>query len=269
MNSISIKSIWQFKHFVASLALLLTVFSLATHLSAQDIPPALNFTMKSIEGEDVALNKYAGKVIVFVNTASECGYTKQYKQLQALHAEHGEKGVAVIGIPCNQFGGQEPGTEKEIAAFCEKNYGVEFDMMSKVDVNGDDQCGLYKHLTRMDLAPAGTGKIKWNFEKIVLDRTGTPIARFGSKVSPDSDAFMDVIKKAIGGGHYSHTSKKSGRTYYLFSKEVPLKNSDKTSTIYFFAKDPNNAKGKPLAEVPADRIVSETKSGMLVLKKKK
>ncbi len=267
MNSF-LQSYVSAKSVVALLVFMAACTFNASHSIAQDVPPALNFTMKSIEGEDVSLTKYAGKVVVFVNTASKCGYTKQYKQLQALHAEYGETGVAVVGIPCNQFGGQEPGTEAEIAAFCEKNYGVEFDMMSKVDVNGDNQCKLYKHLTSLEIAPAGSGKIKWNFEKIVLDRTGTPIARFDSKVSPDSDAFMSVIKKAIGNEHYSHTSEKLGRTYYLFSKEIPLKNSDKTSTIYFFAKDPNNAKGTPMASVPEDRVVSETKTGMLVLKKK-
>ena len=250
-----------------ALAIAALVFSANTTI-AQEVPPALNFTMKSIEGEDVSLAKYAGKVVVLVNTASKCGYTKQYKQLQALHAEYAEKGVAVVGIPCNQFGGQEPGTEKEIAAFCEENYGVEFDMMSKVDVNGENQCELYKHLSSLELVPMGTGPVKWNFEKIVLDKTGTPVARFASKVSPDSEEFMAVIEKSLGAGHYSHTSKKLGRTYYLFSKEVPLKNSNGTSTIYFFAKDPNNAKGTPLAAVPEGRMVSETKSGMLVLKKK-
>lgn len=165
--------------------------------SATEVPAALNFTMKSLAGEDVELSKYQGKVVVFVNVASKCGFTPQYGPLQALHEEYGEAGLAIVGVPCNQFGGQEPGASEEIAAFCQKNYGVEFDMLGKVDVNGDDQCELYKHLTGLELAPAGDGKIKWNFEKIVLDRSGKPIARFGSRTKPDSDEMLDVIKAAL------------------------------------------------------------------------
>lgn len=246
-------------------------------LQAQKTPAALDFEMKSIDGKKVSLSDYAGKVVLLVNTASKCGHTPQYKQLQQLHEDYADKGLAVIGVPCNQFGKQEPGTEKEIAAFCEENYGVEFDMLAKVDVKGKTQCGLYKHLTKLDLAPRGKGAVKWNFEKIVIDKTGTPIARFESKVKPDSKAFMAVIKKALGEADtasgdsepYSHFSKKNGKKYFLFMKEVPLKNSDKMSKIYWFAKSPTSDKGTPLSEVPADRVVSETKTGMLVLKKKK
>jgi len=249
----------------------------ASAQSAQEVPAALNFTMKSIEGDDVSLSKYAGKVVVFVNVASKCGYTKQYKQLQELHANYADKGVAVVGVPCNQFGGQEPGTEADIVKFCEERFGVEFDLMSKVDVNGDSQTPLYKYLTSLDLSPRGEGAVKWNFEKVVLDKTGTPIARFGTKVSPDSDEFMSVIEKALAAEMpnatgevkpYSHVSEKSGKTYYLFSKAVPLKNSDETSTIYYFSSKTTNDKGEPVAEVPADREVAETKTGMLVLRKR-
>jgi len=208
--------------------------------SAQETPAALNFTMKSIEGKDVSLSKYAGKVVVLVNVASKCGYTPQYKQLQKLHTDLSGQGVAVIGVPCNQFKGQEPGSDKEILKFCQSKYNVEFDLLSKVDVNGKKQCGLYKHLNALDVA---------------------------SKVKVNSDQFMVALKKAMGdSGHYSHKSEKLGRSYYLFSKEVPLKNSDKVQTIYFFAKDPDNKKGKPLASVPEGKMVSETKTGMLVLK---
>ena len=165
--------------------------------SATEVPAALNFTMKTLSGEDVDLSKYQGKVVVFVNVASKCGFTPQYEPLQALHEEYGEEGLAIVGVPCNQFGGQEPGEAEDIAAFCEKNYGVEFDMLGKVDVNGDNQCELYKHLTGLELAPVGDGKIRWNFEKIVLDRSGKPIARFGSRTKPDSDEMLDVIKAAL------------------------------------------------------------------------
>ena len=236
---------------------------------AQETPAALNFTMKSIDGKDVSLSSYAGKVVVLVNVASKCGHTPQYEQLQKLHADYAEKGVAVVGVPGNQFKGQEPGTDKEILKFCQDKYGVEFDLLSKVDVNGAKQCDLYKHLNGLDLAPKGKGDVKWNFEKYVIDPTGTPVARFGSKVRVDSDEFMTAVKSALGDtGHYSHVSDKLGRTYYLFSKEVPLKNSDKVQTIYYFAKDPNNKKGTPLAAVPEGKMVSETKNGLPVLKNK-
>lgn len=241
--------------------------------AATDTPTALNFTMKSLDGKEVDLSKYKGNAVMFVNVASKCGRTPQYKQLQALHEKYSSQGLSIVGVPCNQFGGQEPGSAAEIAAFCQKNYGVEFDMLAKVDVKGDSQSDLYAYLTGLDLQPVGKGNVKWNFEKIVLDRTGTPIARFGSKVKPDSKDVISAIETALAdgasSGHYSHKSSKSGKTYYLFKKEVPLKNSDKVQTIYYFAKDPNNKKGTPLAEVPADKVVSETKTGMLVLKKKK
>ena len=238
---------------------------------ASKIAPALNFTMQSIDGEEVKLSKYAGKVVVFVNVASKCGFTPQYKQLQELHKKYADKGLAIVGIPCNQFRGQEPGTDQEILSFCKKNYGVDFDLMSKVDVNGDKQCDLYKYLNSVDVKPRGKGDVKWNFEKYVLDRTGKPVARFGSKVKPDSKDFMKVIEKALGetaGGStgYSHVSKKSGKTYYLFSKDVPLRNSDKVQTLYYFAKDPNNANGTALSEVPAGKVVSEMKNGVPMLK---
>ena len=164
---------------------------------AADIPAALNFKVKSIDGAEVDMTKYAGKVVVVVNTASKCGMTPQYEQLQELHTKFAEKGVKVLGFPCNQFGGQEPGSESDIKSFCTKNYGVTFDMFSKVDVNGDDANAFFKHLKEQELPPKGKGDVRWNFEKFVLDKTGKPIARFGSRVKPDSEEFMNVIKKAL------------------------------------------------------------------------
>jgi glutathione peroxidase len=236
-----------------------------------ETPAALNFTMTSIEGDEVELSKYLGNVVMFVNVASKCGKTPQYEQLQMLHEKYGQQGLAIVGVPCNQFGRQEPGTGAEIAQFCEKNYGVEFDLLAKVNVKGKTKCQLYEHLTSLDLSPVGAGEVSWNFEKFVLDRKGKPIGRFASKVKPDATSVVSLIETALAdadGDHYSHVSEKSGRTYYLFKKEVPLKNSDKVQTIYFFAKDPENKKGTPLASVPEGRVVSETKTGMLVLKKK-
>ena len=262
--------------FVAAILLFLqctTTAGLAQETA--ETPPALDFTMKNIEGEDVELSKYVGKVVVLVNVASKCGLTPQYEDLQKLHEEYAEKGVAIVGVPCNQFKGQEPGTDEEILQFCQTEYGVEFDMMSKVNVNEPEQCDLYKHLNALDVGPKGKGDVKWNFEKYIIDRTGTPVARFEPKVKVDSKKFLAALDKAVGEssegdatGHYSHKSEKLGKSYYLFSKSVPLKNSDKVQTIYFFAKDANNKKGTPLSEVPEGKIVAETKTGMLVLKNK-
>ena len=237
---------------------------------------ALNFKMKAIDGKEVNLSKYSGKVVVFVNVASKCGFTPQYEDLQDLHKKYGSKGVAIVGVPCNQFRGQEPGTNSEIAEFCKSKYGVEFDLLSKVDVNGDKQCELYKYLTSQDLKPVGKGPIKWNFEKIVVDKSGKPIARFGSRTKPSSKEFVEVLEGALAGtkmsggasatGHYSHKSEKLGKSYFLFTREVKLKNSDKVRSSYFFAKDKTHPTGKPLAAVPEGKVVSETKNGMLVLK---
>ena len=166
-------------------------------------PKALSFKAKSLDGKDVELAKYAGKVVLFVNVASKCGFTKQYESLQNLHDKYSADGLAIVGVPCNQFGGQEPGTEKEIAQFCKENYGVEFDMLAKVDVKGDEQFGLYKHLDSLDLKPAGKGPVKWNFEKFLVDRNGKPISRFGSKISPDSKQFVAAIESALAGGEMS------------------------------------------------------------------
>ena len=249
------------------------VGNLTSYALAQETPAALDFTMKSIQGEDVALSKYAGKVVVLVNVASRCGLTPQYEQLQKLHDDYAQQGVAVVGVPCNQFKGQEPGTDKEILEFCKDNYDVEFDLMSKVDVNGAEQCPLYKHLNALDLEPKGKGDVTWNFEKYIIDRTGKPVARFTPKTKVDSKKFLAALEKALGSldeagatGHYSHVSEKLGREYYLFSKAIPLKNSDKVQTIYFFAKSPDNEKGTALAAVPEGKRVAETKTGMLVLK---
>jgi glutathione peroxidase len=159
---------------------------------------ALAFKMKNIDGEEVELSKYKGKVVVMVNVASKCGMTPQYKPLQKLYDDQKDNGLVVLGFPCNQFGGQEPGTEEEIMTFCEKNYGVEFDMFSKVDVNGDDAAPLFKFLTAQDTKPKGAGKVRWNFEKFVIDRDGKLAGRFGTRVSPDSDDFLKFVTNLLG-----------------------------------------------------------------------
>ena len=163
-----------------------------------DVPTALSFKMQSLEGQDVDLSTYRGKVVLMVNVASKCGLTPQYKQLQALHEKHGSQGLVILGFPCNQFGGQEPGTAEEIQQFCAANYGVTFAMFSKIDVNGENAAPLYKHLTALDTEPKGPGKIDWNFEKFIIGRNGQIVARFAPRTSPDDPAVLEVIKRRIG-----------------------------------------------------------------------
>ena len=158
---------------------------------------ALSFKMKSIDGKEVDLSKYKGKVIVVVNTASKCGMTPQYAGLQKLYEENSPDGLLVLGFPCNQFGRQEPGTDSEIKSFCTENYGVSFPMFAKVDVNGRKQAPFFKNLSQMDLQPKGPGKVQWNFEKFVIDRSGKPIARFSPRTKPNDPDFQKVIKTAL------------------------------------------------------------------------
>ncbi len=158
---------------------------------------ALEFKMDSLEGEQVDLAKYKGKVVLIVNVASKCGLTPQYEQLEQLHEKYADQGLAILGFPCNQFAGQEPGTAAEIQEFCKKNYGVGFDLFAKVDVNGDKACDLYKVLTALDTKPTGAGDISWNFEKFVLDREGNVVGRFGPKTKPDAPEVVAVIEEEL------------------------------------------------------------------------
>jgi glutathione peroxidase len=157
----------------------------------------LQFKVKNIDGQTVDLGKYRGKVVLIVNVASECGYTPQYKGLQALHAKYGSAGLAILGFPSNDFGGQEPGSEKQIKTFCDKNYGVKFDMFSKVAITGKDPHPLYKFLTSKETNPNHAGPVRWNFEKFLIGRDGTVIARFASDVDPESADFEKALRRAL------------------------------------------------------------------------
>lgn len=159
--------------------------------------PALRFKMAALDGQEVDLSRYAGRVVLVVNVASKCGLTPQYQELQALHQRFADQGLAVLGFPCNQFGGQEPGTADEIRDFCQSNYGVTFDLFSKVDVNGDGACPLYKYLTRLDTQPVGAGDISWNFEKFLIGRSGTVVARFAPRTKPDDAAVVELIESEL------------------------------------------------------------------------
>lgn len=155
----------------------------------------LNEPMKTLDGKDVnPAEKYAGKVVLLVNVASKCGLTPQYAQLQALHDKYAERGLAIVGVPCNQFNGQEPGTAEEIAEFCSSKYGVEFDLLEKVDVNGEQAAPLYKTLTSEETNPKSPGPIAWNFEKFLFNRQGELVGRFSPRVAPDAEEVVEAIK---------------------------------------------------------------------------
>jgi glutathione peroxidase len=153
-----------------------------------------DFHATTIEGKDQDLATYDGDVVLVVNVASQCGFTPQYEGLQQLYETYAGRGFVVLGFPCDQFGNQEPGTEDEIAAFCETSYGVTFPMFAKVDVNGDDAHPLYQWLKDEQTGLFG-GAIKWNFTKFLIGRDGTVVNRFGSRKNPAELA--DVIEEQL------------------------------------------------------------------------
>lgn len=163
------------------------------------MPAALDFTMNSIDGKPVKLSKYLGKVVLIVNVASKCGHTPQYADLQALYEKYHDQGLEILGFPCNQFRGQEPGDAAQIKSFCQTNYGVTFDLFAKIDVNGPKAAPLYQYLTGPDVPIEDQGKVKWNFEKFLIDRKGNVIARYRSKIKPSSDEVIDDIEEALDG----------------------------------------------------------------------
>jgi len=140
-------------------------------------------TFTDIDGNEIALKQFEGKKILFVNVASECGFTSQYHRLQELHEEQGE-GLAIIGFPCDQFGGQEPGTEEEIKSFCEKNYGVSFLMASKINVKGEDQSPIYTWLTSKQSNGVEDSTVRWNFQKYLVDEKGNYLKMYKSAFFP-------------------------------------------------------------------------------------
>ncbi|MEY4654436.1 MAG: hypothetical protein RI884_3017 [Pseudomonadota bacterium] len=143
-----------------------------------------DFEVTRIDGQPVPLADYRGKVKLIVNTASACGFTPQFAGLQTLHATYAERGLAVLGFPCNQFGKQDPGSNESIGQFCQRNYGVSFPMMAKVDVNGDDAAPLYRWLTAQAPGVLGTRAIKWNFTKFLVGRDGRVIRRYAPMHAP-------------------------------------------------------------------------------------
>jgi glutathione peroxidase len=152
-----------------------------------------DMSVKDIHGKSVKLDHYKGKVLLIVNTASKCGFTPQYKGLEALHQKYEAKGLAVLGFPCNQFGAQEPGSEDEIASFCEINYGVTFPLFAKIDVNGDAAAPLYQFLKKAKPGLLGSEAIKWNFTKFLVDREGNVVERYAPNTEPAAIA-ADIEK---------------------------------------------------------------------------
>lgn len=165
--------------------------------AAEKVPAVLDFKMKTLSGKDVSLSKYQGKVILVVNVASKCGATPQYEPLQKLHETYKDKGLVILGFPCNQFGKQEPGSALQIQEFCTSNYGVTFDMFSKIDVNGEGAAPLYKFLTSEQSNPGNAGPIGWNFEKFLISSEGKVVQRFKTGVQPDSEKVTAAIQKEL------------------------------------------------------------------------
>src|SRR3990167_5396833 len=154
-----------------------------------------DFEAQTITGQAVKLDQYRGQVLLIVNTASKCGFTPQFEGLEKLWQSHGPKGLAVLGFPCNQFGGQDPGANDEIASFCQLNYGVSFPMMAKVDVNGAQAHPLYQWLVKEAPGILGTKAIKWNFTKFLIGRDGQVLGRYAPTDAPKS--LIDDIEKAL------------------------------------------------------------------------
>lgn len=151
-----------------------------------------DFTLTTIDGKPAPLSDYKGKVVMLVNVASKCGYTPQYTALQSLYTKYKDRGLVILGVPANNFGGQEPGTNEEIATFCSRTYNVTFPLTSKVSVKGADMVPLYGYITENT-----GGDIKWNFTKVLVDKNGKILQRFESKVTPDSPELVSAVEKAL------------------------------------------------------------------------
>ena len=156
-----------------------------------------DFTLNSIDGSPTPLSEYKGKVLLLVNVASKCGFTPQYAGLESLYEKFKEQGFEIIGIPANNFGGQEPGTNEEIKTFCTRKYSVTFPMMSKVSVLGSDKVDLYQFLTDKSANPSTGGEIKWNFTKFLVSRDGKVIARFEPNIAPDAPELVGAVERAV------------------------------------------------------------------------
>ena len=170
---------------------------LVTSATAFAASSVYDFTMPALNGTPTPLAGFKGKVVLMVNVASQCGYTPQYEGLQALYAKYRDQGFVIAGFPANNFGGQEPGTNEEIGAFCKSKFGVTFPMFSKISVKGSDQAPLYRFLTDKSANPKTGGEIQWNFTKFLVDRTGKVIQRFEPAVEPLSKELVSAVESTL------------------------------------------------------------------------
>jgi glutathione peroxidase len=163
----------------------------------QHVAPLYPIPLTLNDGTNTDFGQFKGKVVLVVNVASNCGFTPQYTGLEALYGKFRDRGFEILGVPCNQFAGQEPGTDSEIAEFCERNFGVSFPLTVKADVRGRNQHPLYAELTKFKTGIL-PGLVKWNFEKFLVNRDGVVVARFAPTVEPDSAEVIDAIEDALG-----------------------------------------------------------------------
>jgi glutathione peroxidase len=171
----------------------------AGEATKEDRGPTIDHRVVTIEGETIPLDRYRGRAMLIVNTASKCGYTPQYEGLQALHERYGDRGLVVLGFPSNDFGNQEPGADAEIADFCKRNYGVTFPMMAKIHARGDDKAPLYRTLTEHAPEPV-RGEVRWNFTKFLVDPDGHVVARFEPATEPLSEEITGAIEEVLPEG---------------------------------------------------------------------
>jgi glutathione peroxidase len=171
--------------------------NVASAPSPSETPSMWNTPLKTLQGQPTTLAAHKGKALLLVNVASKCGLTPQYTALEQLQKKYEAKGFTVVGFPCNQFGGQEPGSPEQIAEFCSATYGVTFPMMEKVDVNGAGRHPIYKELTQIADATGTKGDIRWNFEKFVVSADGSSITRFSPETTPDDPTVIAAIEKAL------------------------------------------------------------------------
>lgn len=180
--------------------MVMTVFSQKAEGQAMNkaiVQSIYDFTVQDIDGKDIPLSDFKGKVLLIVNVASKCGYTSQYAGLQKLYETYQERGLIILGFPANNFGQQEPGTNAEIKAFCSVNYGVTFPVFSKISVKGEDIHPLYKMLTSKETNPEFAGDISWNFNKFLVDKNGKIVTRFESGDKPESEKVTSAIEKLL------------------------------------------------------------------------
>lgn len=177
---------------------LLSFLLLSALLAFASEKSVYDYTLNSIDGQPAPFAAFKGKVLMLVNVASRCGYTPQYSALESVYEKYKDKGLVIVGVPANNFGAQEPGTNEEIKTFCTRKYNVQFPMMSKVSVKGSDTAPLYQYLTDTKLNPKTGGEIKWNFTKFLVDRQGNIISRFEPEVTPDSPQVISAIEGALG-----------------------------------------------------------------------